>query len=982
MMRSRWLSRILRSAGSSIDAWLDAFSIYGVPAAVAIGTVVVLVCLPHAFQPKAAQPLQFKALDDKSASMGPVEARAALSSARETTRYGTKLSETPIWIEFLAPASGSAEHILDFPSRHATSMQCWLASTLAPLGRADREHQTAPMRAAKAGFAIPLDANDSANVILCRATYSGPAQVSVLSWGTDEFHASELDFQEGAALIAGGLLTLACFVFVTALINREWTYVLFSMWLVGNLRMCANAMGWDTQWVDRTIPSTSIAFLRELSFAAYYIVTGALFSRLFRRELRRTGFIRLYRTAQWTGVLLLVAALVLPYSRFILALWSLGGFGICVLILHLAQFVRKARSRTVMWYVGSLAVVLGSTFSELIGAVFGVPALAAGVSPVLAALTSSMMAAFAIAEQMRAERQHRQQAEIDLRNTYDVAPVGLFTLDAMGRFVRANPALLQMLGLDRASYRMHHWNDFFEAGAWGKLESFLTGGSGGAGGLGSEPGINGMTLLGNSDRRFQIAAIRSGQFIEGSLQDVTERSKAVERLRFLAEHDSLTGLLNRRGVESAIAAQSETLSRWVLVYIDLDRFKLINDLFGHQAGDEVLRLVAKRIVGMLDERCSLGRIGGDEFVCIMKDVSIDEALEHWTNVVNAINDVPYQVGNRAFMVKASIGLTECEHGMRVQDALAHTDRACREAKHKSGNSIVAYRRGAEAFEHRAAELRLVESFRGTSLPPGLFLLMQPIMSLSAPYDSLNFEVLLRMRSPEGQLITPDRILSAAEESGAIAAIDMWVVKTTLEWISGHQAHLANTQFICVNLNGASLNDERFTREIFDLLVEHRAVLQYLCLEITESVALHDLENTQRFIARIHDLGAKIALDDFGAGYTSFRYLKRLSADALKIDGEFVRSMREHPKDVAIVEALVSLAGALGMRSVAEWVEDADTLTMLRELGVDYVQGYAIARPLEPELILAAKSSADFVTDSAVASAISAKARSNDPFEIY
>ena len=976
MVGSRWLSRLIRCAGSSIDAWLDAFSIYGVPAAVAIGTVVLLACLPHAFKPEAAQPLHFRVFDDKAAAMGPAEARAALSGTRETSHYSTKLSESPIWIEFIAPASGSAGGTIEFPSRHAKAMQCWLASSLTTLGQANREHQAAPMVEAKAGFAIPLDASDRARAILCRATYSGPAQVTVLSWGVDEFHISELNFEEGAALIAGGLLTLACFVFVTALINREWTYVLFSVWLVGNLRMCANAMGWDMQWVDRTIPSTSIAFLRELTFAAYYIVTGALFSRLFRRELRRTGFIRLYRTAQWTGVLLLVSALILPYSRFILALWSLGGFGMGVLILHLVQFVRKARSRTVMWYVGSLVVVLGSTFSELIGAAFGVPALAAGVSPVLAALTSSMMAAFAIAEQMRAERQHRQQAETDLRNTYDVAPVGLFTLDSTGRFARANPALLQMLGLNRVSYRTHHWNDFFEAGAWGKLELMLSSDSGGG------SAVNGFTLHGKSDRRFHISAIRSGRFVEGSLQDVTAHSKAVERLRFLAEHDSLTGLLNRRGVESAIAAQAETVSRWVLIYIDLDRFKLINDLFGHQAGDEVLRLVAKRIAGMLDERCALGRIGGDEFVCVMRDVSIDEALEHWTRVMVAINDVPYQVGNRAFMVKASVGLTECEHGMRVQDALAHTDRACREAKRKSSNSIVAYRRGAEAFEHRAAELRLVESFRGTSLPPGFFLLMQPIMSLSAPYDSLNFEVLLRMRSPEGQIVTPDRILNAAEESGATAAIDMWVVRTTLEWIATHQARLANTQFICVNLNGASLNDERFAGEIFDLLEQHRSVLRYLCFEITESVALHDLENTQRFITRIHDLNAKIALDDFGAGYTSFRYLKRLSADALKIDGEFVRSMREHPKDVAIVEALVSLAGALGMRSVAEWVEDADTLTMLKELGVDYVQGYAIARPLEPELILAARSSADFVTDSAVASAIGAKVRSTDAFEMF
>ncbi len=976
MTRSRWLSGIkLRCAGLSIDSALYAFAIYLVPLAIAIGTLAVLVCQPHAFQSHASGALHFTVLDDKSGKLGPAEALAALEGTHEVARYSTRLAETPVWIAFTVPAVAPGTHpFVEFPSRHATSLACWLTPGLTPLGAGDRSTVRAPMRAAKAGFALPLGEMALPARILCRGTYSGPAQVSVAQWQAQQLHLSEIDFEENSALITGGLLTLAVFVFVTALINREWAYVLFAVWLVGNLRMCANAMGWDMAWVDRAIAPDWIAPVRQLTFAAYYMTTGALFGELFRRELRRSGYIWLYRAAQWAGVALLAGALVLSYQRFIPALWGIGCFGICTLIFLLVQFLRAARSRTVMWYVASLAVVLGSTLSEVFGAVLGIPVLAAGFSPVLAALTSSMMAAFAIAEQMRAERAHRRQAEIDLRNTYEVAPVGLFTLDATGRFVRTNPALRHMLGLLKSEYRTRHWNDFFEPGAWAKLETHLQSVQNG-----TTPG-DGTTLRSRTERRLLLTAIRAGDFVEGSLQDITERTKAVERLRFLAEHDSLTGTLNRRGVESAISAQAEGTAPWVLAYIDLDRFKLINDLFGHRSGDEVLKLVAKRTMLLLDERCAFGRIGGDEFVCVMKDVSIDDAIAHWSKVLAALNDVPYQVGKRVFQVKASIGLVECEHGMRVQDALAHTDKACREAKRKSSHSIIAYRKGAEAFEHRAAELRLVESFRGTSLPPGLFLVMQPIMSLSTPHESLNFEVLLRMRGPEGNIVTPDRILGAAEESGAVAAIDMWVVSTTLEWIARHTAQLAKTQFICVNLNGASLNDGRFIDEIFVLLLKYQHLLKYLCLEITESVALHDLENTQRFIARVHDLGAKIALDDFGAGYTSFRYLKRLSADALKIDGEFVRSMREHPADVAIVEALISLAGALGMRSIAEWVEDAETLVALREMGVDYVQGYAIARPQEPSAILLAASSASFITDQAVLQALAEMPRPSDLFE--
>ncbi len=352
-------------------------------------------------------------------------------------------------------------------------------------------------------------------------------------------------------MIAGGLLTLAVFVFVTALINREWTYVIFAVWLVGNLRLCANAMGWDMQWVGRVIPPEYLQIMRQLTFAAYYLLTAALFSSLFRRELKVIGYKWLLRIVQYVGLVLLGAAIVLPYARFIPALWVIAGFGIFVLIFLLARLVWMTRSRTVLWYVGSLAIVLFATFSEVMGAAFGIKLLVGGVNTVMAALSSSMMAAFAIAEQMRAEREHRRQAQTELRNTYDVTPIGLFTLDSAGHFVRANPALRSMLSLQKAEYKVRHWNDYFESGAWGALQALASKGSEG------ELEMGGAASRGNGERRFLLKATRSNGWIEGSLQDVTERSKAIERLRFLAEHDPLTGSLNRRGVEKAIAAQSE-----------------------------------------------------------------------------------------------------------------------------------------------------------------------------------------------------------------------------------------------------------------------------------------------------------------------------------------------------------------------------------------------------------------------------------------
>jgi len=253
-----------------------------------------------------------------------------------------------------------------------------------------------------------------------------------------------------------------------------------------------------------------------------------------------------------------------------------------------------------------------------------------------------------------------------------------------------------------------------------------------------------------------------------------------------------------------------------------------------------------------------------------------------------------------------------------------------------------------------------------SQPEGLFLMMQPSLSLRDPYGSLNFEVLLRMRAKDGSVIPAWKVITAAERNGRIATIDKWVLKTTLEWLATHSAHLKNSSYVAVNLSGGSLNDERFITDAFAILADHGPVVSRLCIEITESVALHDLSNTRHFIDGIRKFGAKLALDDFGAGYTSFSYLRSLPADAIKIDGAYVKDLLAHTANQAIVQAIVDLTRNLGMKCIAEWPEDVATLEALAEMGVDYAQGYVISRPLLPERILLGNSAADFIEDPATA----------------
>ncbi|WP_434718370.1 EAL domain-containing protein [Paraburkholderia sp. A1BS-2L] len=937
------------------------FSVYVAPFVIALGSIAVLFWAPRQFDTTGVVPISFPVIADPSATLSPSVAIARLRDTAPTARFSTHLAETPFWFLLEAPATADGGvTFIDLPSRHAQALSCWqTAPVLTLLGTGDRYGTSGEMRANKAGFALRVDDHVARAPILCRGTFSGPAYITASASSRDKLEITTLDFQQEVSLITGGLLTLAIFVFVTAIINREWTYVIFAAWLVGNLRLSANAVGFDTEWMGRVIPPEHIALLRQFTFAAYYVLTTTLFVELFRRELREIGLRWSLQAVRYGGCVLMVAAFALNYAHFIPVLWASASFCILVLTYFLVQLVIKARSRTVLWYVASMAIVLFATLSQVLAAALGLKALAGGLSPVVTALSSSMLCAFAIAERMREERERRRQMEIELRNTYDVTPIGLFTLNGESCFVRANPALHAMLELPQQRYTSYRWADYFAPGAEPALHELLEREDS------ASIEIDGVAGTRTGARRYSLRAIRANGFIEGSLEDVTDRSKAVERLHFLAEHDPLTGLLNRRGIEHAIGRQSGETGPWALAYLDLDRFKQFNDLFGHGTGDEILKQVAAYLVEHLGSDVPIGRIGGDEFVCVLGDVAIDDAIKRCREFVVTLNSAPIHFDTRAFQVRGSIGLVECSEGARVLDALAHADRACRAAKRGGSARLVAFRKDAPVFEERAAEISLIEALGQSRLPDGLFLVMQPIMSMRAPTQALDFEVLLRLRMPDGAVATAAKLIAAAEDSGTITAIDRWVLSTTLAWLRENRASLSTTRFVCVNLSGGSLNDEQFLDELFELFSRHEDVIHYLCIEITESVALHDLEHTERFIARVHGMGAKIAIDDFGAGHTSLRYLKKLSADALKIDGEFVRTMCNHPADIAIVEAIITLARNLGMRSIAEWVEDVETLRALDELGVDYVQGYAIAKPQETDDILAATSAAGFVSKAEV-----------------
>jgi len=940
---------------------LDRPLLLAIPALIALASCLALLTWDREFQTAPAVSLPLVVVEETVPLSTPAEAWARLQTAPFTVPFkDTRLSQRPFWFSFTVPAVGPSVAV-ELPSRHALETACWRLPNLEPLGLSSRAGPSSgSMRLAKAGTVVELGRLEQPQSILCKASHAGPARISALAWTAPQLETSRDKFHRDSGLLDGGLLVLALFVLTTAIINREPLYVFFAAWLVANLRMAALSAGWDTHWLERTVPDHWLLPMRKYTIAAYYSLTFILFSRLLKDELARVGWTPVLRFAQWSCLAMVALAIALPFSTFLPWMWMLATVSIGALAVLLGRILLLAPSAVAMWYGASIGLALAVGLYEIVAASLGHKALIGAVNSVTAALASSLLAALAIAEQIRQERRQRLRAQAELRHAYEAIPIGLFTLDHDGRFALSNPALRSMLGVQGSE--LAPWRDYFEPGAWERLQALIAADSNR-----HEMELRSTHLAGSEPKVFLVKAALAGRRIEGSLQDITTTVRATERLRFFADHDPLTGILNRRGIEQALeqvmtARPGQPLA---LAYLDLDRFKLINDLYGHRAGDQILRQVCDRVRQAAGSDPQLGRVGGDEFVIVFADTPVGLAADICRTIIEEVGAAPYSLEQRAFQVRVSIGLVEVPGGVALKDLLAVADRACREVKNGRQPNPAVYRRDAAVFREQTDELRLVERLGAQVVPEGLFLAMQPIMCLRAPEEALDFEVLLRMREHDGSVTTAERIIAAAESNGRVSMIDRWVLDQLLEWLAAHDRELAKTRFVCVNLSAGSLNDERFVQDAFAMLAGAGRLSQRLCIEITESVALHDLSNTRRFIDRLRGFGTRVALDDFGAGYTSFSYLRELPADAIKIAGTFVQGATRHPANLAIVEAITDLARNLGMKSVAEWVEDSATVEVLARIGVDYLQGFVVGRPQPPGKILLAKSAASFIEDEAV-----------------
>nr|WP_315215783.1 EAL domain-containing protein [uncultured Duganella sp.] len=450
-------------------------------------------------------------------------------------------------------------------------------------------------------------------------------------------------------------------------------------------------------------------------------------------------------------------------------------------------------------------------------------------------------------------------------------------------------------------------------------------------------------------------------------RDVSHERKLSKQLSWNASHDMLTGLINRREFETQIAnalhSAKEEDHVHALLYMDLDQFKIVNDTCGHSAGDLLLQLLAKMLQTEMRDSDILARLGGDELGVLLPRCPPDQALLVADGIRQSVKNFRFVWDSRTFELGVSIGVVEINrHSKSMTELLIAADQACYLAKERGRNRVHLYQESDLRLARRQGEMQWVSRLNEAFEHQYFRLYAQPIVGLGTRGE-VHDEVLIRIQSGPGELILPGAFIPAAERYDMMTAIDRWVIRAVCRHVRGVSEGRTGADAdgatprpdgyrgrYSVNLSGTSLGDEGLHDYIIEQFAEHHVAPEQICFEITETAVIANLVKAQDFMARIKALGCRFSLDDFGSGLSSFAYLKALPVDYLKIDGVFIRGIANNPINRAMVKAINEVGHVMGIRTVAEYVEDDNTLAVVRELGVDYAQGYAVGRlrPLSVE----------------------------------
>jgi diguanylate cyclase (GGDEF)-like protein/PAS domain S-box-containing protein len=435
------------------------------------------------------------------------------------------------------------------------------------------------------------------------------------------------------------------------------------------------------------------------------------------------------------------------------------------------------------------------------------------------------------------------------------------------------------------------------------------------------------------------------------LHDTSELRGLTRQMTYQASHDALTGLVNRREFERRLqeamdSAQSGDAAH-ALCYLDLDRFKVVNDTCGHTAGDNMLREVASIIKEAVRDSDTVGRIGGDEFALLLVGCPLEKARQIADDVVRSVGDYRFVWKDKIFNIGVSIGLVEIGRGGgAIEDLMNSADSACYVAKKQGGVHVHVYSAREEANARHTGEIHWLQRLQGALRDNKFELYYQPIAhAQSGTSRGPAIEVFVRLESENGQPAAPPAdFFRAAERYRLMPHVDRWVVQAVLSALGRGGLRLPAGRSVAINIAGQTLGDAEFLEFVVECFDHTGANPVDICFEVTESSVVANLDHARRFIAVLHGMGCEFALDDFGSGLSSFSTLRTLPMDYLKIDGSFIRNLAADTINQAMVAAMIELSRSLNFRIVAEQCEDQSSLDLVKRMGIDFVQGFIIGRP--------------------------------------
>jgi len=442
--------------------------------------------------------------------------------------------------------------------------------------------------------------------------------------------------------------------------------------------------------------------------------------------------------------------------------------------------------------------------------------------------------------------------------------------------------------------------------------------------------------------KLQIVKMTEGVVV--TLQNVSKEQALQRKITHQANHDQLTGLLNRYAFSQILQSAIQQPGACYLCYIDMDHFKVVNDTCGHLAGDELLKRTAGILSAVLLSKDVLARVGGDEFCMLIRGVELDEVKLRLKNLFEKIAQFRFLWDDQVFTIGASIGVVSLD-GLQpdVRSALKAADAGCYLAKASGRNRYFIVDEQQSALDHLEEERNCLQLVRAALINNSFELFAQPIVPLQS-IELLQMEVLLRLFKPDGSAVSPAIFIPLAERQGLMKDIDLWVIGSVLKRLEQFSHKFDRIGKVAINISGTSLGEPEFRHAVIRMLVASKVPKSMICFEITETAAVSNLAQAQVFIAELRQIGCTFSLDDFGVGMSSFGYLRDMEVDYVKIDGSFVKNMTNNVTDAVMVKAISDIAHSLGKKSIAEFVTDEATANMLREMGVEYGQGFGLGKP--------------------------------------